>query len=165
MRKLTMLVALVTIFGLAVAAPALAQLVLLVALGPGDNVYGERLCPTAANPHGDEKVLGRRGDDRVRLHLCGDTTGEPDFITPDSDADTGNGNRGADVVRVDDADIQDVATGGPGFDRCYGDRDLGADNAVGGTGLNEDLSDRLGAGCDRRIWTVGDFYNQAIAVP
>jgi hypothetical protein len=166
MRKLTMLVALVTIFGLAVAAPALAQLVLLVALGPGDNVYNERVCPTAAIRHGDEKVLGFRGDDRLRLHQCGDTTGEPDQQLPvDSDADTGQGNRGADVVRVDDADIQDVATGNGGFDRCYGDRDLGADNAVGGTGPNEDLSDRLGAGCDRRIWTVGDFYNQAIAVP
>ena len=150
MRKLTMLVALVTIFGLAVAAPALAgQLVLLVTLGPGDDVYNERVCPTAANPHGDEKVLGFRGDDRLRLNQCSYT-----LVPGGSDADTGNGNRGADVVKVNDQDIDDVARGGPGFDKCYGDRVLGADNAVGGTGPNKDKSDALGRGCDRRIWSV-----------
>jgi hypothetical protein len=152
MRKLTTLVALVAIFSLAVAAPALAQL--FVELGPRDNVYDERRCP----PNGDEVVLGRGGDDRLRLNQCGDDTPEPD--PADSDADTAKGGRGNDIVRVNDADIQDVATGTRGFDKCYGDRDLGADNAVGGTGPNEDVSDTLGKGCNRKIWTNGDFYTQ-----
>ena len=66
MRKLTMLGALVTIFSLVVAGPALADLV--VELGPGNNTYDERRCP----PDGDEEVFGRQGDDRLRLNECGD---------------------------------------------------------------------------------------------
>jgi hypothetical protein len=173
MRKLTMLVGLVTIFSLALAGPALADL--LVELGPGDNTYNERRCPTAANNFdGDEEVFGRGGDDRLRLQLCGDVStaafpedglaNTPECAAPcttDSDADTGKGNRGNDVVRVDDGDIQDTATGGRGNnDRCRGDRDLGADNAVGGTGPNEDISDDLAESCEDIIWTDGDFYNQ-----
>jgi hypothetical protein len=66
MRKLTMLGALVTIFSLVVAGPALADLV--VKLGPGNNTYEERRCP----PDGDEDVFGRQGDDRLLLNECGD---------------------------------------------------------------------------------------------
>ena len=63
MRKLTMLGALVTIFSLVVAGPALAELV--VNLGPGNNTYAERRCP----PNGDETVSGRLGNDVLRLQL------------------------------------------------------------------------------------------------
>jgi hypothetical protein len=153
MRKLTMLVALVTIFSLALAGAALA-----VVLGPGDNTYNERRCP----PNGNEEVSGRGGHDRLRLHLCGDTQPEPNAA--DSDADTAYANRGNDVVRVDDGDIQDTARGGKGNDRCRGDRDLGSDNAVGDPppagGPDEDISDNLTANCERIIWNTGDFYNQ-----
>src|ERR671913_2499600 len=118
MRKLSMVVALATIFSLVVAGPALAQLV--VNLGPGNNTYNERRCP----PNGDETVSGLAGDDVLRLQVCGDTANEPDAT--DSDTDVGNGNRGADRVRVDDGDIQDTASGGAGSnDRCVGDLDVG----------------------------------------
>jgi hypothetical protein len=154
MRKLTMLVALVTIFSLALAGVALA-----VDLGPGDNVYNEMACP----PNGDEEVNGRGGNDRLRLHLCGDTQPEPNAA--DSDVDIGNGNAGRDVVRVDDSDVYDTATGGNGSnDTCRGDRDLGSDNAVGDPppagGPDEDISDTLAASCETIIWNTGDFYNQ-----
>src|SRR5215208_7767177 len=167
MRKLTMLVALVTIFSLVVAAPALAQLV--VNLGPGNNTYNERRCP----PDGDETVSGLAGDDVLRLQVCGDTANEPDAT--DSDADIGNGNRGKDRVRVDDGDIQDTATGGSGSnDRCVGDLDLGPTgvdeppagpgstvNGVPTGGPEEDIGDHLdAASCETIIWVTGDFYHQ-----
>jgi hypothetical protein len=157
MRKLTMLVGLLTIFSLALAGPALAALV--HELGPGDNTYNERHCP----PDGDERVFGRGGDDVLRLQLCGDTDNEPE--ASDSDADRGFGNRGNDRVRVDDGDIQDSAAGGRGrHDRCVGDRDLGSDNTVGDPppagGPDEDISDNLDESCERIIWVDGDFYNQ-----
>ena len=158
MRKLTMLVGLVTIFSLALAAPVLAALV--HELGPGDNTYNERHCP----PDGDETVFGRKGDDVLRLQLCGDTDDEPE--ASDSDADKGYGNRGNDRVRVDDGDIQDTASGGGGSnDRCVGDRDLGSDNAVGDPtpatgGTDEDISDTLDESCETIVWKDGDFYNQ-----
>src|SRR5215217_91597 len=161
MRKLTMLVALGTIFSLVVAAPALAELV--VELGGGDNTYNERACP----PNGDETVFGRRGDDVLRLQVCGDTANEPDAT--DSDADIGNGNRGKDRVRVDDGDIQDTATGGAGSnDRCVGDLDLGTTLNVddppagpgGGTGAEEDVGDNLDSSCETIIFVPGEYYHQ-----
>jgi hypothetical protein len=161
MRKLTMLGALVTIFSLVVAGPALAQLV--VNLGPGDNTYNERRCP----PDGDETVSGLAGDDVLRLQVCGDTANEPD--DSDSDADIGNGNRGKDRVRVDDGDIQDTATGGAGSnDRCVGDLDLGTTLNVddppegpgGGTGPEEDVGDTLDDSCETIIYEPGEFYHQ-----
>jgi hypothetical protein len=168
MRKLTMLVALVTIFSLALAGPALADL--LVNLGDGSNTYNERKCPTATNMppfDGDETVNGNGGADVLRLQLCGDTANEPDpaGTTPDSDADVGNGGNGKDRVRVDDGDIQDTATGGSGSnDTCRGDRDLGSDNAVGDPapigGPDEDISDTLDPSCETIIWNTGDFYHQ-----
>ena len=165
MRKLTMLVALVAIFSLALAGPALAALV--VNLGPGNNTYDERRCP----PNGDETVSGLAGDDVLRLQLCGDTANEPDpaGTTPDSDADIGNGNRGMDRVRVDDGDIQDTATGGAGLnDKCVGDLDLGTTLNVddppagpgGGTGPEEDVGDHLDPSCDTIIWVPGEYYHQ-----
>src|SRR5215204_4740427 len=161
MRKLGMLVALVTIFSLVVAAPALAALV--VELGGGDNTYNERRCP----PDGDETVFGRGGDDVLRLQVCGDTANEPDAT--DSDADIGNGNRGKDRVRVDDGDIQDTATGGAGSnDRCVGDLDLGTTLNVddppagpgGGTGAEEDVGDNLDSSCETIIFVPGEYYHQ-----
>jgi hypothetical protein len=167
MRKLTMLVALVSIFSLVVAGPALADLVRN--LGPGDNTYNERRCP----PNGDEQVFGRQGGDVLRLQLCGDTANEPDpaGTTPDSDADIGNGNRGKDRVRVDDGDIQDTASGGAGSkDRCVGDLDLGDgvndvdEPPIGpnpeGSGPEQDIGDNLDESCERIIWVPGEFYNQ-----
>ena len=161
MRKLTMLVALVAIFSLTLAGPALAALV--VQLGPGDNTYNERLCP----PNGDETVSGLGGDDVLRLQLCGDTANEPDpaGTTPDSDADIAKGNSGKDRVRVDDGDIQDTASGGNGSnDTCVGDRDLGSDNAVGDPapagGPDEDISDKLDDSCETIRWVDGDYYHQ-----
>ena len=177
MRKLTMLAALVTIISLALAAPALADL--LVNLGRGDDTYAERRCPTAANNFdGDEEVFGRRGNDVLNLNVCGDVS-TADFpedglattpecaapCTTDSDADVAHGNRGRDTVRVNDADIQDTASGDAGSnDTCVGDRDLGSDNAVGDPppagGPDEDISDNLAASCDTIIWVNGDFYHQ-----
>src|SRR5215208_7237192 len=167
MRRLTMLVGLVTIFSLTLAGPALAALV--VELGGGDNTYNERRCP----PNGDETVFGRGGDDVLRLQVCGDNDvplNEPEAAfpvspanSPDSDIDIANGNRGKDRVRVDDGDVQDTATGGSGSnDRCVGDRDLGSDNAVGDPppagGPDEDISDTLDPSCDTIVWVNGDFY-------
>jgi hypothetical protein len=167
MRKLTMLGALVTIFSLALAGPALAALV--HELGGGDNTYKERHCP----PNGDETVFGRGGDDVLRLQLCGDTEGEDgDPATPnnDSDADIGNGNRGQDRVRVADSDIQDTASGGRGQnDRCVGDLDVG-DSATsvddppvgpgGGTSGEEDVGDTLDDSCETKVWKEGfTFYD------
>src|SRR5215216_6290828 len=151
MRKITMLVALVTIFSLVLAGPALADL--LKNLGDGNNTYDEKRCPTAANLFdGDETVNGNGGDDVLRLQLCGDTANEPDpaGTTPDSDADVANGGSGKDRMRMDDGDIQDTATGGSGSnDRCVGDLDLGPTLNVddppagpgGGTGAEEDVGD------------------------
>jgi hypothetical protein len=167
MRKLTMLVALVAIFSLALAGPALAALV--VNLGPGNNTYDERRCP----PDGDEQVSGLAGDDVLRLQLCGDTANEPDpaGTTPDSDADIANGNRGKDRVRVDDGDIQDTASGGSGSnDRCVGDLDLG-DGVMDvdepptgpnpeGSGPEQDVGDNLDPSCDTIIWVPGEYYHQ-----
>ena len=164
MRKLTMLGALVTIFSLVVAGPALADL--LVELGPRDNTYNEHRCL----PDGDEEVFGRQGDDRLRFNQCGDDgveDGKPE--TPDendSDTDIGKGNRGNDRVRVNDGDIYDTASGGRGSnDTCVGDRDLGSDNAVGDPapagGPDEDISDNLAESCERIIWKDGDFYDQS----
>jgi hypothetical protein len=160
MRKLSMLVGLVTIFSLTLAGPALA---LVTDLGGGNNTYNEKACP----PNGDETVNGRGGDDVLRLQVCGDNDvplNEPEDTT-DSDADIANGNRGKDRVRVDDGDIQDTATGGAGSnDRCVGDRDLGSDNAVGDPppagGPDEDISDTLDPSCETIIWVNGDFYKQ-----
>jgi hypothetical protein len=159
MRKLTMLGALVTIFSLVVAGPALAELV--VKLGPGNNTYDERRCP----PNGDEDVFGRQGDDRLRLNECGDTDDEPE--ASDSDVDNAYGNRGDDVIRVNDGDIYDKAGGGSGqHDKCVGDRDLGSDNALGDPtpesgGPDEDISDDLDEeSCETIVWKDGDFYNQ-----
>lgn len=167
MRKLTMLVALGTIFSLSLAGPALAALV--VKLGPGDNTYHEHRCP----PNGDEQVSGRVGDDVLRLQLCGDTANEPDpaGTTPDSDADIGNGNRGKDRVRVDDGDIQDTASGGAGSkDRCVGDLDLGDgvndvdEPPIGpnpeGSGPEQDVGDNLDSRCETIIWVPGEYYHQ-----
>jgi hypothetical protein len=166
MRKVTMLVALVAIFSLTLAGPALAALV--VQLGPGDNTYNERRCP----PNGDETVSGLGGDDVLRLNLCGDTANEPDpaGTTPDSDADIGNGNSGQDRVRVDDGDIQDTASGGNGsHDRCVGDLDLGdgvadvddpPEGPGGGTGPEEDIGDHLDNSCETIIWVQGEYYHQ-----
>jgi hypothetical protein len=151
MRKLTMLVALVAIFSLALAAPALAQPTFI--LGPGDNIYNERRCP----PNGDEEVRGRAGDDQLFLNDCGDTPPEPN--PDDSDADRAFGGRGGDRIHVNDGDIQDLAAGGRGFDACHIDRDLGADNQVGGTGPNEDVQDQV-RGCERVVFHEGDFYTQ-----
>jgi hypothetical protein len=174
MGKLTMVVALATIFSLAVAVPALA-VGPVFELGPGDNVYHEKRCP----PNGDEEVFGRRGDDRLRLDECGDpntaTSPEdelPDTPDTDSDDDTGNGNTGQDVVRVDDGDIQDTAIGGGGqHDRCVGDLDVGASATSvddpptgpgGGIGSEEDMGDTLDASCETIQWVVGfDFFTQA----
>ncbi len=161
MRKLTMLGALVTIFSLVVAVPALA-VGPVTNLGGGNNNYNEverGHCP----PNGDEEVNGRGGDDRLRLHLCGDTPPEPNAT--DSDDDTANGNSGNDIVRVDDEDVYDTATGGNGNDTCRADRDLGSDNAVGDPtpatgGPDEDISDEVGASCEEVIWNTGDFYTQ-----
>jgi hypothetical protein len=167
MRKLTMLVGLVTIFSLALAAPVLAALV--HELGPRNNTYNERHCP----PDGDETVFGRQGDDRLLLNECGDTEGEDgDPATPDndSDVDKGYGNRGQDRVRVDDGDIQDTASGGAGQnDRCVGDLDVG-DSATsvddppeghgGGTGGEEDIGDTLDDSCETKVWKEGfTFYD------
>src|ERR687897_289809 len=143
MRKLSMVVALATIFSLVVAGPALAQLV--VNLGPGNNTYNERRCP----PNGDETVSGLAGDDVLRLQVCGDTANEPDAT--DSDADVGNGNRGKDRVRVD-----------------VGDMDLGTTLNVddppegpgGGTGPEEDVGDTLADSCETIIYVEGEFYHQ-----
>ena len=165
MRKLTMLGALVTIFSLVVAGPALADLV--VKLGPGNNTYEERRCP----PDGDEGVFGRQGDDRLRLNECGDGGVEDGLAqTPDendSDVDNAYGNRGGDVIKVNDGDIQDKAVGGRGqHDKCVGDRDLGSDNAVGDPtpesgGPDEDISDNLDEeSCETIVWKDGDIYNQ-----
>src|SRR5215212_7866420 len=170
MRRLTMLVGLVTIFSLALAGPALAALV--VELGGGDNTYNERRCP----PNGDETVFGRGGDDVLRLQVCGDTNtaaspedGFPETPDTDSDIDIANGNNGKDRVRVDDGDIQDTATGGGGLnDRCVGDLDVGASAASvddppvgpgGGTGAEEDAGDTLDASCETIVWVKGfNFY-------
>jgi len=160
-----MLVALVAIFSLTLAGPALAALV--VQLGPGDNTYNERRCP----PNGDETVSGKAGDDVLRLQLCGDTANEPDpaGTTPDSDRDIGNGNSGQDRVRLDDGDIQDTASGGNGSnDRCVGDLDLGTTLNVddppagpgGGTGPEEDIGDNLDNSCETIIWVPGEYYHQ-----
>ena len=163
MRKLTMLGALVAIFSLVVAGPALAELV--VKLGPGNNTYNERRCP----PNGDETVSGLAGDDVLRLQVCGDTDDEPE--ASDSDTDVGNGNRGKDRVRVDDGDIQDTATGGAGSnDKCVGDLDLG--NGVDdvdeppegpnpeGSGPEQDVGDTLADSCEDPVYVIGEFYNQ-----
>ena len=176
MRKITMLVALVTIFSLVLAGPALADL--LKNLGDGNNTYDEKRCPTAANLFdGDETVNGNGGDDVLRLQLCGDTANEPDpaGTTPDSDADVANGGSGKDRMRMDDGDIQDTATGGSGSnDRCVGDLDLGPTgvdeppagpgstvNGVPTGGPEEDIGDHLdAASCETIIWVTGDFYHQ-----
>src|SRR5215204_747002 len=161
MRKLTMLGALVTLFSLVLAAPALAALV--VNLGPGKHPYNARRCP----PNGDETVSGLAGDDVLRLQVRGDTANEPDATG--SDADIGNGNRGKDRVRVDDGDIQDTATGGAGSnDRCVGDLDLGTTLNVddppagpgGGTGAEEDVGDNLDSSCETIIFVPGEYYHQ-----
>jgi hypothetical protein len=177
MRKLTMLVALGTILSLALAAPALADL--LTTLGPGPQTYNELRCPTAANAFdGDEEVFGKGGADTLNLNLCGDTnttefpedglanTPECDPLlncTTDSDADKANGNSGRDTIKVNDGDIQDTANGGNDRDTCTGDRDLGSDNAVGDPapagGPDEDIKDNL-ADCETKIWVNGNFYNQ-----
>jgi hypothetical protein len=165
MRKLIMLGALVTIFSLVVAAPALADLI--VELGPYNNTYNERRCL----PDGDEEVFGRRGHDRLLLNECGDDGVEDGLPqTPDendSDVDNANGNRGSDVIKVNDGDIQDTARGGLGqHDKCVGDRDLGSDKAVGDPtpesgGPDEDISDKLDEeSCETIVWKDGDFYNQ-----
>jgi hypothetical protein len=165
MRKLTIVVALATIFSLAVAVPALA-LGPVTNLGDGDNTYSELrrgICPTPDTPNGDEEVFGRGGNDRLNLNQCGDTQPEPNAA--DSDADTANGNSGNDFLRVDDGDIQDTATGGTGSnDTCRADRDLGSDNAEGDPppagGPDADISDTVHPSCERIIWNTGDFYNQ-----
>src|SRR5829696_1268621 len=158
MRKLTMVVALATIFSLVVAGPALAQ---VIELSPRDDVYLEQFCP----PDGDETVFARGGADRLRLDLCGDPANEPD--PSDSDVDVANGQGGNDIIRVNDGDIQDTANGGPGTDRCRGDLDLGASETSvddppigpgGGTGPEEDVGDTLN--CEQRTWVTGEFYNQ-----
>jgi hypothetical protein len=166
----------VAILSLALAAPALADL--LVNLGSGPQTYNEQRCPTLANNFdGDEEVFGRGGGDTLNLNLCGDTN-TPDFpedglpntpecaapCTTDSDADKANGNSGGDTLKVNDGDIQDTATGGNGTDTCTGDRDLGSDNAVGDPppagGPDEDISDTLAASCENKIWVNGNVYNQ-----
>jgi hypothetical protein len=167
MRKLSMLVALGTIFSLALAVPALA--LVTTELGGGNNTYNEKACP----PNGDETVFGRGGNDVLRLQVCGDNDvplNEPEAAfpgsPPDSDIDIANGNSGKDRVRVDDGDVQDTATGGSGSnDRCVGDRDLGSDNAVGDPtpatgGTDEDIMDHLDPSCETIIWVNGDFYKQ-----
>jgi hypothetical protein len=167
MRKLSMLVALGTIFSLALAVPALA--LVTTELGGGNNTYNEKACP----PNGDETVFGRGGNDVLRLQVCGDNDvplNEPEAAfpgsPPDSDIDIANGNSGKDRVRVDDGDVQDTATGGSGSnDRCVGDRDLGSDNAVGDPtpatgGTDEDIMDHLDPSCDNIVWVNGDFYKQ-----
>jgi hypothetical protein len=166
MRKLTMLVALVTIFSLVVAVPALA-VGPVTNLGGGNNNYNEverGHCP----PNGDEEVNGRGGDDRLRLNLCGDAPPEPDAT--DSDDDTANGNSGNDIVRVDDGDIQDTANGGNGNDTCRADLDLGdgvmdvdeppAGPNPEGSGPEQDVGDTVHPSCETIIWNTGDFYNQ-----
>jgi hypothetical protein len=169
MRKLTMLVALGTIFSLALAVPALA--LVTTELGGGDNTYNEKACP----PDGDEVVFGRGGDDVLRLQLCGDldtqgSSGPEPGNTPGSDRDTGNGNLGQDRVRVDDRDIQDTAIGGGGqHDRCVGDLDIGAtatsvddppEGPGGGTGAEEDAGDTLDASCETKVWVEAiDIYS------
>jgi hypothetical protein len=169
MRKLTMVVALATIFALVVAGPALAQTVVLTA---GNDFYGEQFCP----PDGDEEVFARAGDDRLRLDPCGDPNtpdspedGFPDTPDTDSDADVANGQAGNDFIRVDDGDIQDTARGGPGTDQCRGDLDVGASAASvddppigpgGGTGPEEDIGDTLN--CEQKTWIKGfTFYTQS----
>ena len=167
MRKLSMLVALGTIFSLALAVPALA--LVTTELGGGNNTYNEKACP----PNGDETVFGRGGNDVLRLQVCGDNDvplNEPEAAfpgsPPDSDIDIANGNSGKDRVRVDDGDVQDTATGGSGSnDKCVGDRDLGSDNAVGDPtpatgGTDEDIMDHLDPSCDTIVWVNGDFYKQ-----
>jgi hypothetical protein len=162
-----MLVALGTIFSLALAVPALA--LVTTELGGGNNTYNEKACP----PNGDETVFGRGGNDVLRLQVCGDNDvplNEPEAAfpgsPPDSDIDIANGNSGKDRVRVDDGDVQDTATGGSGSnDRCVGDRDLGSDNAVGDPtpatgGTDEDIMDHLDPSCETIIWVNGDFYKQ-----
>jgi hypothetical protein len=168
MRKLSMVVALGTIFSLALAVPALA-LGPVTNLGDGNNTYSELqrgICPTATAPNGDQEVNGRGGNDTLLLNQCGDTAGEPNAA--DSDDDTGRGNRGIDVVRVDDGDIQDDAIGGGGTrDTCRGDLDLGTTLNVddpptgpgGGTGM-EDVGDILDASCENKEIVRGEFYAQ-----
>jgi hypothetical protein len=139
---------------------------LVVNLGSGNNTYDERRCP----PDGDETVSGRLGNDVLRLQLCGDTQGEPATPDTDSDADVGNGNRGADRVRVDDGDIQDTASGDAGSnDRCVGDLDVGDTQASvdnppvgpgGGTGGEQDVGDTLDDSCETIVWEEGfTFYD------
>ena len=176
MRKLSMLVALGTIFSLALAVPALA--LVTTELGGGNNTYNEKACP----PNGDETVFGRGGNDVLRLQVCGDNDvplNEPEAAfpgsPPDSDIDIANGNSGKDRVRVDDGDVQDTATGGSGSnDRCVGDLDLGPTgvdeppagpgstvNGVPTGGPEEDIGDHLdAASCETITWVTGDFYHQ-----
>ena len=190
MRKITMLVALVTIFSLVLAGPALADL--LKNLGDGNNTYDEKRCPTSANLFdGDETVNGNGGDDVLRLQVCGDLNSAafpedglaetPECAAPcttDTDADIANGGLGKDRMRMDDGDIQDTATGGTGTDKCVGDLDLGDGVADvddlpigpgGGTGAEEDIGDNLdAASCETIIWVTPQtdaragesFYNQ-----
>jgi hypothetical protein len=157
MRKLTLVVALATIFSLVVAGPVLAQTAVLT---PRADVYVEQFCP----PDGDEEVFGRGGSDTLFLNECGDTDNEPD--PSDSDVDVARGQGGNDNIRVDDGDIYDTAIGGPGNDTCRGDLDLGTTLNVddppigpgGGTGPEEDVGDTLN--CEQRTWVTGEFYAQ-----
>jgi hypothetical protein len=179
MRKLSMLVALGTIFSLALAVPALA--LVTTELGGGNNTYQEKACP----PNGDETVNGNGGDDVLRLQVCGDlnSTAFPedgDPATPecaapcvnDSDIDIANGGNGRDRMRMDDGDVQDTATGGAGSnDKCVGNLDLG--NGVGdiddppagpggGAGAEEDFGDHLdAASCETITWVTGNFYSSS----
>ena len=72
----------------------------------------------------DDTIAGRGGGDELRA----DAFGPAGFLQPtptpqdQRDTDKVHGNRGNDLIRVDDGDGRDTATGGRGGDdRCVGD--------------------------------------------
>jgi Ca2+-binding RTX toxin-like protein len=72
-------------------------------------------------------IVGTRGGDQLfesdRKDTISGRTGK-DFIDARmfvDDTDEANGNRGADIIRVDDGDGLDTVHGGMGIDACVGD--------------------------------------------
>jgi hypothetical protein len=94
-RRILVLAVMVAALTLSVAGVALAAV-----------ITGNDRPNTLQETPEDDQIRGRRGADLILADIYGD------------DADEAFGNRGNDVVRVNDDDPDDLASGGPGTDRC-----------------------------------------------
>ena len=109
MRRVTMMLA-----AMAVMVPLFAA-VAYAANSVGTD-QGEILLESDRN----DTIIGRAGGDII------------DASNFRNDTDVARGNKGADIIYVDDGDNRDTAVGGKGVDRCFGDPgdDLDCDTEV-----------------------------------